>query len=112
MRPIRSLPVLLLTSLLVGVIAPPAQARVRWKQFPIPTPSSGPLGIAAGPDGVVWFTEHDANKIGRVTIDGTFTEFPVPTEGSGPYGIAAGPDGAMWFTERLSNKIGRIDTGG
>ena len=27
-------------------------------EFPIPTASSGPYGIAAGPDGNLWFTEH------------------------------------------------------
>jgi streptogramin lyase len=113
MRPIRALPFLFLVSLLgVGAATPSAQASLRGKQFPIPTANNSPQGIAAGPDGVLWFTEEFGNKIGRVTTGGTFTEFPVPTATSFPFGIAAGPDGAMWFTELTGNKIGRITTAG
>jgi len=36
-------------------------------EFTVPTGSSFPLGIAAGPDGALWFTENSANKIGRIT---------------------------------------------
>jgi hypothetical protein len=35
-------------------------------EFPIPTGNSGPAGIAAGPDGSLWFTEYYGNKIGRI----------------------------------------------
>ena len=66
-----------------------------------PTPDSGPDGIAAGPDGALWFTEsYAANKIGRITTAGTVTEFPIPTAAQPSRRIAAGPDGALWFTER------------
>ena len=53
-------------------------------EFPIPTSASSPAGIAAGPDGNLWFTEVDANKIGRITPAGVVTEFPIPTAGSVP----------------------------
>jgi virginiamycin B lyase len=89
-------------------------------EFPLPPPpapggvplKSGrqPRGIAAGPDGAIWFTEYTADMIGR--IDPTthaISEFAVPTPLSQPRAIAAGPDGAMWFTEFGTNKIGRID---
>jgi streptogramin lyase len=79
-------------------------------EYPIPTASSFPAGVAAGPDGAVWFTESD--KIGRMTPAGCFTEYPVPTVDSGPWGITAGPDGALWFTEEFGNNIGRITTTG
>jgi eukaryotic-like serine/threonine-protein kinase len=36
-------------------------------EFPVPTASSSPSGITAGPDGNLWFTEYDGNKIGRIT---------------------------------------------
>jgi len=81
-------------------------------EYPVPTANSEPYGIAAGPDGALWFTEGDANKIGRITTGGTITEYPVTTANSAPVGIAAGPDGALWFTEATTNKIGRITTGG
>src|SRR5258708_25185668 len=61
-------------------------------EFPVPTSSSGPNGITAGPDGNLWFTESNANQIGRITTSGGVTEFPVPTTSSDPIGITAGPD--------------------
>jgi hypothetical protein len=67
--------------------------------------------ITAGPDGALWFTESSANKIGRITTSGEFTQFPIPTPGSHPYGIVAGIDGRLYFTE-AANKIGRITTSG
>ena len=80
--------------------------------YPLPTSGSGPFGIAAGPDGNVWFTEDLGNKIGRITPAGSITEYSVPTTGSRPSGIAAGPDGNLWFTEGKGNKIGRITPAG
>ena len=90
--------------------------------FLIPTPGShsdcefdlyacGPISIAVGPDGALWFTEYFQNQIGRITTSGEITEFPIPTPGSGPYGIAAGLDRNLYFTER-TGKIGRITTSG
>ncbi len=74
--------------------------------------AAGPLGIASGPDGNVWFAELNDNKIGRITPAGVITEYPTPTQDSGPNYIAAGPDGAMWFTEYGADQIGRITTSG
>ncbi len=79
--------------------------------FPLPTPGSGPSGIALGVDNALWFTETDVNRIGRMTTSGALTnEFVVPTPGSQPGAIAVGPDGALWFAEFAANKIGRIAT--
>jgi virginiamycin B lyase len=82
-------------------------------EYPVPTSGSLPNGIAAGPDGAVWFTEEFGNKIGRITADVSpaITEYLIPTSGSRPAGITAGPDGALWFTEVSGGKIGRITTG-
>jgi streptogramin lyase len=85
--------------------APPAGSIT---EFPVPTASSGPEGIAAGPAGNLWFTEANGDQIGRVSPGGTITEFPVPTASSDPWGIAAGPGGNLWFTMYSGNKIGRI----
>ncbi len=85
-------------------------------EYPIPTGNAGPWGIAAGPDGNLWFTEYGygANKIGKITPSGTITEYPLPTDSVYPYGIAAGPDGNLWFTEGgfYGDKIGKITPGG
>lgn len=48
-------------------------------EFTIPTPASGVNDLALDHNGNVWFTEKNANKIGRVTAFGSFLEFPVAT---------------------------------
>ncbi len=68
-------------------------------KFPIPTANSGAQLIAAGPDGALWFTEQNSNKIGRITAAGSVTEFAIPTAVSLVVGITAGPDGNLWFAE-------------
>ena len=81
-------------------------------EFVVPGPGSEPTGIAAGPDGNVWFTEAGSDEIGRITLAGAFVEFVVPGVGSAPTGIAAGSDGALWFTQAGSDQVGRINTAG
>lgn len=78
-------------------------------EFPVPTADSHLYGIAAGPDGNMWFTGN--NKVGRITPAGVITEFPVAF-GSSSDGIAAGPDGNIWFSGRNTNKVGRITPAG
>jgi streptogramin lyase len=76
------------------------------------TAYDGPQGIAAGPDGNLWFTEFSGNRIGRITPSGAITEFPIPTGTSTPLEITAGDDGNLWFTEGEGNNIGRITPSG
>jgi len=70
------------------------------------------MGITAGPDGALWFTDLDGDAIGRITTSGSITEYALPNPDSGPTGITAGPDGALWFTEAYGSRIGRITTAG
>ena len=65
-------------------------------EYAVPSAATRPNGIAAGPDGNIWFTEDTGKRIGRVTPSGAITEFPVLD--SGFLGmITAGPDGNLWF---------------
>ena len=80
--------------------------------YPLPIANSGPVGITAGPDGNLWFTERTGNRIGKITPAGTITETTIATVNSLPVGITAGPDGNLWFTEQVGNKIGKITTAG
>jgi virginiamycin B lyase len=64
-------------------------------------------GLAAGPDGAVWFTAGP--WIGRVTSSGAVSVFGEP-KGATPSGIAAGADGAMWVVEH--HAIARVTTAG
>src|ERR1019366_9631434 len=50
-------------------------------EFVIPTTSTGPSAITAGPDGAMWFTQVNGsvNRIGRISTAGVITEFSIPT---------------------------------
>jgi streptogramin lyase len=111
-RPVRTVTAwLLVTSACVLVIAIPRPARAaagQIKEFLIPGNTPGPVEIAVGPDGALWFTEINAG-IGRLDR-GRFSNFPLP--GRQALGIVTGSDGALWFTESYGDAIGRITTAG
>jgi streptogramin lyase len=70
-----------------------------------------PEGIAAGPEGNVWFTEAGTHPaIGRITPAGQITLFSAGLDTEAQLGgIALGPEGNMWFTEAGTHPaIGRI----
>lgn len=95
----------------VTTFAATVQPPVTTTGYTIPTAESGPGFIAAGPDGALWFVES-ANKIGRVTTSGSFSEFMIPTANASAQTIIAGPDGNLWFCESSTDKIGQITTQG
>jgi virginiamycin B lyase len=101
---------------LASALCVASAAAASFTEYQIPTAGSFPGGIAAGPDGALWFTEQYANQIGRLTTNGSFTEFgglSAPRPGyPGPSSITAGSDGRLWFTEPDVNKIGAITTAG
>jgi hypothetical protein len=76
-------------------------------EFPV---TSSPTTIAEGPDGALWFTEPDADLVGRITTGGTVTEFAAT--GDQPWTIAAGADGNLWFSFMGETELGRITPGG
>jgi virginiamycin B lyase len=100
----------LFCALFIGMIGfSPLRAQITEYAVPF----NGLNGIAAGPDGAMWFS--GTGNIGRITTAGVVTSYPLPTSTAGSYAIAAGPDGAMWFTEYYGTslaKIGRITTSG
>jgi virginiamycin B lyase len=73
---------------------------------------SYPQAIAAGPDGNIWITETNANKIARMTTGGRVTEFTIPTAAANPNAIISGNVDTLWFNEVGKNKIARITTSG
>ena len=79
--------------------------------LPLPANVSDPWGIAAGPDGNMWFTLRTGGKIGRMTTAGAVSLIDLPDSAMRPQDIAAGPDGNMWFTE-LGGRIGRVTMAG
>jgi hypothetical protein len=84
------------------------------------TGGKSPWGIAAGPDGNLWFTEHGSDRIARITPSGQITEFSagVPPKAM-PTEVTVGADGALWFAQAgsfwsdgPSLAIGRITMSG
>jgi len=86
--------------------------------YTIPTISAAPVGITAGPDNALWFTESasesstSANSIAKITTSGTFTEYPINTPNARADFIAAGPDQRLWFAEEDAEAIGAVTTSG
>jgi virginiamycin B lyase len=74
---------------------------------------SSPIGIVAGSDGALWYTNGGASpSIGRITPAGKITHYTDPRL-TRPFGIAAGSDDALWFTNGGDpGSIGRITTSG
>jgi virginiamycin B lyase len=84
----------------------------QFQEFPVNAGINGtPEKITAG-QGVLWFTESDAGRIGRINIDGTGYQDYFIGNGAVGHGIAFGPDGALWFTARDSATIGHLTTSG
>src|ERR1700730_7426692 len=80
-------------------------------EYPVPnsSPSGGTCagcgtaslsGIAAGPDGNMWYFDVGQNLIGRVTPAGSITQFAVPGTGAGSEAITGAPDGNIWMVAR------------
>lgn len=64
--------------------------------------------------GNVWFTELNANAIGRLDPrSGAIKQFALTTSAKAqplnPYGIAVDPRGRIWFTEASTSTIGWLD---
>jgi len=66
---------------------------------------TGPVSIAAAPDGSIWFTNNDANTFGRLNPShDTITQYslaaidPQLTAGQ-PRSIRLAPDGTLWLAE-------------
>ena len=100
--------------------------------FTLPQADSRPYDIAYA-NGTVWFTEHNADKIGAINVaSGELREFEVhepagpPTNAttvflptilrsggetftSQPTGIAVAPNGIVWFVIAGANQLGRSD---
>jgi virginiamycin B lyase len=76
----------------------------------VPTANSAPLAITVDPNGIVWFTESNASKLGRFDPSNrTFKEYPVPAVGD-MWGITVDPNGYIWMTEYAGR--GSVNPGG
>ena len=66
---------------------------------------TGPVSIAAAPDGTIWYTNELNNSVGHLDLENRrFTEYPLATidpalAGGQPRAIRLAPDGTLWVAE-------------
>ena len=75
-------------------------------EYSIPTAKSYSYGIAAGPDGAMWFAESGSSKLGRITATGVITETSLP--GWYPLNIVTGADHTLWLTIGGYAAVGQV----
>jgi streptogramin lyase len=79
-------------------------------EYPMPS-SSNPAGIAVGPDGNIWVTEHGADRLAKITASGIISEYNNALIDAGEPGpITSGPDGELWYGGPAT--IAKIPTAG
>lgn len=81
----------------------------QFVEYTVPTANAHPVLVSAGVDESMWFVETNANKLGKITSDGTITEYAMNSSISG---ALPGADGNMWFALPGENKIGKISSSG
>jgi streptogramin lyase len=82
--------------------------------FPVPDIENGnesqPLGIAAGPDGNMWFTDRGSDYVGNISpLLATIDEYEIPTNSSRvAQDDVVLPNGMMFFVETGTGKIAYV----
>ena len=75
---------------------------------------SAPNDLALDSHGDVWFTEFNADRLGRLDPrTGLMRHYPLSATRSvqtlAPFGVAVDPQGMVWFTEMSTGQVGRLD---
>ena len=78
------------------------------------TLSGAPNDLALDAHGNVWFTELNADSLGKLDPrTGLIQQYPLASKKSiqtiDPYGITVDPQGIVWFTESTNDHVGRLD---
>lgn len=81
-----------------------------FKEFPLLTPASLPVGLARDRDGMLWATQFRGNSLARLDpVSGRLAEFKIPFESALPAGIAIDETNEVWVTLLGRNAISRFD---
>ena len=72
-----------------------------------PLTNVGPEGIAASPDGSMWFTQTTKGNIASIDNAGVITETKT-VRGSEPFGITVAANGDPWYTMMSANRIATV----
>jgi virginiamycin B lyase len=84
---------------------------VNFTNYPLDPSTQGynPGDITTGPDGRLWFTEPEPNRVGALNpVDGSIVTFSKPGDPSAIVSSGA----SLWFTHSISNKIEQMSTTG
>jgi virginiamycin B lyase len=81
------------------------------KEFPLPTPNSGPHGITSDAEGNIWYTGNTAAHIGKLDAKtGKVTEYKMPDPAArDPHTLIFDKQGTLWFTVQGGNFVGKLD---
>jgi streptogramin lyase/plastocyanin len=95
-----------ITQLMSGKLAKLDSRRRIVEEIPTASPHSWPTGLDLDRNGNLWFAMTRANRIGRLSPDGSVQEYTVPTLDARPTGIKVDREGNVWFAERDKSKLG------
>ncbi len=81
------------------------------KEWPLPTPNSGPHGLVPDRNGNIWYTGNGAGLIGKLNPKtGAITEYKMPDPAArDPHTPIFASDGMLYFTVQGGNFVGRLD---
>jgi virginiamycin B lyase len=98
------------------IIKSPGQiAKMDWQtlkitRYAVPTKDGSPHRIQIGSKGIIWFTEYDSGKLGRLDPQtGTFEEYDLPTGPlTHPYAVGIDAEGDVWYSSYYFDVLGRF----
>jgi virginiamycin B lyase len=81
------------------------------KEYPLPTPDSGPHGLVVDRQGYVWYTANKTGAIGKLDPkSGLVTEYKMPDPAArDPHTPVFDRKGILWFTVQNGNFVGKLD---
>ena len=82
----------------------------KFKEFPLPTPISMPVGLTRDLEGKFWITQFRGNSLASLDPkNGAIEEYRIPTDIALPAGITVDEKNQIWFTQLGANSIARFD---
>jgi virginiamycin B lyase len=76
-----------------------------------PTYNGLPRLMTTAPDGTMWFTNYQGDKITRLSANGNMLDFVLPQAATLPNAITTDTDGNIWATSNSNHIIGMTPSG-
>jgi len=83
----------------------------RFVEYRMQDALESPTAIAAGADGVVWFTIDRSDVIGRAR-NGTIERISTSGRNIEPLGVGVAPDGGAWYTDAVGGGVAHVTPDG